>query len=458
MAPAARTGGRRSTSTARTPSAQRRSPTKAGDLHVRRMARATDDGYDNWAVPGLRATVEAQRLADEIAFSAARLAQLESDPPGLYADAAALGGEEGLWLAFLIAYLSPLEGDDPWAGIAAARTSWATGELPDLEGVRLGPRAGHDPTRGLATLTAYRARAERAGSQAAALAAGEASLNPQRRFDRAFERLSLPGLRRAPRFEFLIVAGRLGLIDVAPSSLMLSADPTDATVVAAKRILGIGDAIDLGRRASEFAADAAVPIAALDLAFLNWARPEDDRIAAGSTAQPDAAVRERVARTLGMLGHPSSQGASPSPLAYNGDDPHPRARDAHRHGCRSHRARELVLRVSRSTPIAAEDRPATQPVRRRRPGRLPAHDGDPHAPRATLEPRGAPLGAHRVQARGDGGARPAPAACRQRGARPRPRGGAPRAVARGAARQLRAAAQRPRRCSGSSPRSCARCG
>ncbi len=183
----------------------RRSAAPAGNLRVRRMARAEDDGYDNWAVPGVRATVEAQRLADEIAFAAARLEELRREPPGVYADAARAGGEEGLWLAFLIAYLSPVEGDEPFAGISRARTSWATGELPDLDGVPLGPRAGHDPARGLATLAAYRARAERAGSQAAALASGEASLNPQRRFERAFERLSLPGLRRAPRYEFLVV-------------------------------------------------------------------------------------------------------------------------------------------------------------------------------------------------------------------------------------------------------------
>ncbi|TML09307.1 MAG: hypothetical protein E6G41_00305 [Actinobacteria bacterium] len=299
VAPAARTGGRRPATTARS-TAGRRPATKAGDLHVRHMARAQDDGYDNWAVPGLRATVEAQRLADEIAFAAARLAQLESDPPGLYAAAAAAGGEEGLWLAFLIAYLAPVEGDEPFAGIAAARTAWATGELPDLEGVPLGPRTGHDPARGLATLTAYRARAQRAGSQAAALAAGEASLNPQRRFDRAFERLSLPGLRRAPRYEFLVVAGRLGLLDVTPSSLLLAADPTDPTVVAAKRILGIGDAINLQRRASELASEAAVPVAALDLGFLNWARPEDDRITAGSASPADPATHERLASVLGI--------------------------------------------------------------------------------------------------------------------------------------------------------------
>jgi hypothetical protein len=298
VASGSRTGGRRPP--APRTAGTRRKPAQSGDLRVRRVARAEDDGYDNWAVPGLRATVEAQRLADEIAFATARLSQLGADPPGLYGEAAATGGEEGLWLAFLIAYLSPLESGDPFAGIAAARTAWSTGELPDLDGVALGPRAGHDPRRGHATLAAYRAHAARAGSQAAALAAGEASLTPQRRFDRAFERLSLPGLHRAARYEFLLVAGRLGLLDAEPSSLQLGGDLTDATVVAAKRILGIGDAINLGRRASELAAEAGVPIAALDLAFVNWARGEDERISAGGTAPLDPAVRERAGGVLGL--------------------------------------------------------------------------------------------------------------------------------------------------------------
>jgi hypothetical protein len=299
VAPRSRSGARRPATVAKSPG-RKRPAARAGDLHVRRMARAQDDGYDNWAAPGLRATVEAQRLADEIGFAVARLEQLRSDPPGLHAQAASAGGEEGLWLAFLIAYLSPVEGDEPFAAIAGARTSWAAGELPDLEGVALGPRAGHDPARGLATLTAYRARAERAGSQAAALAAGEASLNPQRRFERAFERLSLPGLHRAARYEFLVAAGRLGLLDAEPSSLLLGADPTDPTVLAAKRILGIGDAINLQRRASELTSEAGIPIAALDLAFVNWSRPPEDRITAGATAAADPAVRERVAAVLGV--------------------------------------------------------------------------------------------------------------------------------------------------------------
>src|SRR6478735_12045053 len=188
---------RRPSRPARAPSDKRRRPSSgrgASTLSVRRLARAADDGYEHELLPGLRATEDAARLADELAFAEARLHELRDAPPGLYAEvAAAEDPEEAAWLAFQIALLSPLEDDDPWAGIAAARTAWATGELPALEGVALGPRAGHDPARGLATLTAYRARAERAGSQAAALAAGEASLNPQRRFDRAFERLSLPG-------------------------------------------------------------------------------------------------------------------------------------------------------------------------------------------------------------------------------------------------------------------------
>ena len=87
---------------------------------------------------------------------------------------------------------------------------------------------------------------------------------------------------------------------MAPSSLLLSADPTDATLVAAKRILGIGDAINLQRRASELASETGVPLAALDLAFLNWSRPPDDRITAGSTAPADPDVRERVGRALGI--------------------------------------------------------------------------------------------------------------------------------------------------------------
>jgi hypothetical protein len=263
------------------------------------MARAADDGYEHELLPGLRSSVDAGDLADEMAFAAARLAELAHDPPGLYADVAgAADTEEAAWLAFLIAYVSPLEGDDPWAGIAAARTTWASGELPVLDDVALGPRTAHDPARGSATLLAYRAWADRAGSQAAAFT-GDAAWPAPRRFERAFERLALPGFGRAARYELLVLLGALGVFELRPWSLHLSAEPLDPTVVAAKRALGIGDPLLLQRRASELATAVGVPVEALDLALVNWSRPEGDRITLGATVGVDADRRAAIGRVLG---------------------------------------------------------------------------------------------------------------------------------------------------------------
>ncbi|MEA2248564.1 MAG: hypothetical protein QOH46_3093 [Solirubrobacteraceae bacterium] len=259
---------------------------------MRRMARAADDGYEHDLVPGLRATAEATRLADEIAIAAARRERLAADPPGLYAEVARLAregeAEEAAWLAFLIAYLSPTEGPDPFAAIEQARVPWATGEVPDLERVELGPRTAHDPRRGTATLAAYRAWAQRAGSQAAAYA-GESSWTPQRRFERAFERLALPGFSRGPRYELLVLLGTLGVFDIRPWSLHL-VDAMDPATIAAKRVFGIGDSLNLQRRATELATAASVPMEALDLALVNWSRAEDERITGGV---PDADGAER---------------------------------------------------------------------------------------------------------------------------------------------------------------------
>jgi hypothetical protein len=264
------------------------------------MARAADDGYEHELLPGLRSSVDAGRLADEIVFATARLEELEANPPGLYADVAhADDVEEAAWLAFLIAYLSPLDGDDPWAGIAAARTSWAAGELPNLEEVALGPRSAHDPARGAATLLAYRAFAQRAGSQAAAFT-GDETWPEQRRFDRAFERLALPGFGRAARYELLVLLGRLGVFALRPWSLQLAADALDPTVVAAKRALGIGDPLLLQRRAADLAGALGAPIEALDLALTNWTRPEDERIVAGATVGIDPERRGAIGSALGV--------------------------------------------------------------------------------------------------------------------------------------------------------------
>jgi hypothetical protein len=284
---------------ARQASGRRPSPTRAGDLKVRRMARAADDGYEHELLPGLRSSVDAARLADELAFSANRLSELEHDPPGLYADVAlASDVEESAWLAFLIVYLSPLNGSEPWAGIAAARTTWASGELPALDEVALGPRTAHAPARGAATLVAYRAFAERAGSQAAAFT-GDPSWPEQRRFDRAFERLALPGFGRAARYELLVLLGHLGVFPLRAWSLQLAADALDPTVVAAKRALGIGDPLLLQRRAADLASATGVPIEALDLALTNWQRTEE-RISAGATVGVEGERRDAIGAALGL--------------------------------------------------------------------------------------------------------------------------------------------------------------
>ncbi|MBS1871361.1 MAG: hypothetical protein JSS99_17050 [Actinobacteria bacterium] len=290
-----------------------RSARASGGLRVRQVARDQDDGFRSPLIPGVKASAAAERLAEEIAFACARLALLAGDPPGLYAEVAAAAGqpagsaerEEALWLAFLIAYLGPLDGADPFAGVRAVRTAWAGGELPQLGDAPLGPRSAHDPARGDATLVAYRAWAERAGSQDAAYA-GEPAWAPERRFARAFERLALPGLHRDARFDLLVTLGRLGLHAMEPGSLQLGG--ADETTVAAKRVFGIADTLLLERRASELADAGEVPLAALDVALWNWNRPlrpgsagERERATLGAEgAEPDADAYARVAAALGL--------------------------------------------------------------------------------------------------------------------------------------------------------------
>ncbi|MBJ7331662.1 MAG: hypothetical protein JHC95_17335 [Solirubrobacteraceae bacterium] len=273
-----------------TSSTSRRATTSGSSraVKVRREVRATDDGYRNELVPGLKASADAQRLAEEIAFSAARLAELAADPPGLYA---AVGSEtdreQALWQALLIAYIGPADGDAPFAAIEAVTTSWAAGELPDLDGVVLGPRTSHEPARGDRTLTAYRAWAERSGGQVAGLN-GEEGWSPERRFARAFERLgTLPGLSRGARYDLLISLGRLGVLDLRAESLHFA---EDQTTIGAKRVFGIGDQFLLERRATDLAETVDVPLEALDLALHNWSRPPAGRATMGSaiTADPEA--------------------------------------------------------------------------------------------------------------------------------------------------------------------------
>jgi hypothetical protein len=265
---------------------------------TRRLQRAPEDGYEHDLVPGLRASADAARLADELAFSAARIAELRATPPGLLAEIAAAGDREAAARqAFLVAYLGPLEGaEDPFV---AARQVAA--DAAALDGAPLGPRTAHDPGRGLKTIEAFDAWAARQGGAGAALV-GDEDWDAARRYDRAFERLALPGFPRAARLEFLLLASSLGLADFEINTLNLSAaPPTDPVMLAAKRILGIGDVILLRRRAHEVAEAADVPLAALDLALFNWSAPSPEaRSTAGSAAVADPTERDRIATALGV--------------------------------------------------------------------------------------------------------------------------------------------------------------
>ncbi|HEV7943397.1 MAG TPA: hypothetical protein VGP17_11415 [Solirubrobacteraceae bacterium] len=256
-------------------------------VYVDGRRRGVDDGYECELVPGLRSSLDARHLAQEIGFAAGRLRALAQQPPGAYALAAELGrcGEldQASWLCFLIAYLCPLDGDEPFVGISMAPS---LDQAPivsdeDVEALPLGPRTCHEPGRGMATLRAYLAWAQRAGSQRSALA-GEDSWSPERRFQRVFERLSLPGFPRFGRYELLVILGTLGLYEMSADSLHLAAavsgrttgagkaDGGDQVLAAAKRVFGIGDPLLLERRAKQLAEAASVPLAALDLALFNW--------------------------------------------------------------------------------------------------------------------------------------------------------------------------------------------
>jgi hypothetical protein len=265
-------------------------------MRVRKLTQAADDGYRNELVPGVKASADAERLAAELAFATARLAELAADPPGVYAQIAAEPDlEEALWLAFLTAYLSPTDGDDPFAAIRAAHVPWASGELPDLD-VAPGMRASHEQSAGARTVLAYRAWAMRAGGQQAAFA-GDASWTPERRFDRLFERLAVQGFGRPGRYELLVSLGRLGVAGVRASTLQFT---DDATTVAAKRVFGIGDKMLLERRARDLADAVELPIEALDLALFNWAAPQRGRATMGSTAEPSDDEQSAIAAVLGV--------------------------------------------------------------------------------------------------------------------------------------------------------------
>ena len=230
---------------------QRRAP----GVVTRRYARAADDGYRNALVPGLRATADAERLAASLAWADARL-----EPPGPHpAVAEEPVQEEAFWLAFLLTLVPP-GAHELHAAIVASRPSWAGGDAPEIPGA--------DPR----TVPAYRAWAERSGTQAEAFL-GEPGWSPERRFGRAFERLSLPGLGRGARFELLLTLGTAGVAELAADALHIG-KADDATTLAAKRLLVSGDAMLLERRAADLAGACRIRIGALDRALAVWGENE----------------------------------------------------------------------------------------------------------------------------------------------------------------------------------------
>jgi hypothetical protein len=270
-----------------------------GGVTVRQLRRGVDDGYHSALVPGLKSSADAERLADELAFASARLERLGEDPPGLYAEVADASApiEERLWLAFLIAYLGPLDGEDPFAGVRAARTTWSSGEFSQLDGVATGPRTAYEPDRGLRTIEAYRAWAQRAGSQDAAFA-GEAGWTAERRFARIFERLALPGLHRGARFDLLVALGGLGVYELRAGALAFGGN--DEVTLAAKRLLGIGDPLLLERRAADLAQACGLELDVLDVGLYNWERGKRATLGLGDDADGDEAVAAAVQSALGL--------------------------------------------------------------------------------------------------------------------------------------------------------------
>jgi hypothetical protein len=272
------------------------------EVRIHREVRSEDDGYRCELVPGIHSSADARRLAREIGFSSGRLLTLTAAPPSLYSEARACEDlEQATWMCFLAAYLSPLQGEQSFVGIRQALlSSWESGSVSDLEDVPLGPRSSHDPARGPETLIAYRRFAEHAGSQQAAFT-GEPAWTPQRRFERLFERLALPGFGRMGRYDLLITLGRLGLYELRADSLhLISRSPSlgaDPTPQAAKRVFGIGDPIHIERRAAALADAMSTPIEALDLALANWS--SEERVTLGFPADTnDTHALERATAAL----------------------------------------------------------------------------------------------------------------------------------------------------------------
>ncbi len=215
-------------------------------VRVRRLARGAEDGYRSPLVPGLKSSEDAERLAEELAFSATRLSLMEQVAAG--------------------AAIADVPVPAAWSEIAGpgdveVRTENAIRHVLD------GPRSLNSGNRE-SVVAGIEAWGARQGSLANAFT-GELSWTPERRFERLFERLGgIRGLGRDTRSELLTLLGRLCVYEIRAGKLFPGGE-NEATW-AAKRALGIGDPLLLERRAAELAQACRVPIEALDLGLHNW--------------------------------------------------------------------------------------------------------------------------------------------------------------------------------------------
>ena len=282
----------------------------ASGVRVKKLTRHADDGWSHELLPGLRSSGEALDLLTHLSRARVRLDRMATDAPGPYATARALAGggtddrEEAAWILFQVAYYGPLEGDEPFREIdrLLVRRDEALPADEVLRDLSVGPRGAHSHDRGTATLQGYRDWAARVGGQLKGLSAG--GTDPARRFDAAYRALSLPGLGRDARFEYLVSLGAAGLLDAAPWSLLLDAG-RDPVSVAAKRAFLTGDAVLLQRRFGAFARAVGVPVAAFDLGLRNWdLRPGPSvplgYLQGGVPCEPDPEEVALLAAELGL--------------------------------------------------------------------------------------------------------------------------------------------------------------
>lgn len=285
--PRERTGARaprspRDAAQRRPPAARQAPPVRSGTVRVRRLARGAEDGYESPLVPGLRSGEDAARLASEIGFAAARIALME-----LLAAGERTQHAPAIWLELAS------------AGDPNGRTERAVGHV--LSGLRgIESDAGRE-----GALAAVLAWGQRQGSLAAALS-GELNWTPERRFERAFERLgTLHGFNRDISFELLTLLGGLGVYPMAAGQLFLSGE-NEATL-AAKRVFGIGDRQLLERRAAVLAQACGAPLAALDLALHDWGTGTRTAGEAEADSSSVAVLTGKALHALGLAGPEAGQ-------------------------------------------------------------------------------------------------------------------------------------------------------